>query len=194
MGVPEFKALPDWSPGYSSANIIDHLIDDINDDISLIDRERRNSSGSRQHDLLAGKIDGLQFAKYKIQAMNSKEKLNETLNSTKFAHHYESFAERDSINPMVKKRQKVWPTYCSLGDMVVLGHYEYREKIIDDITITLPRSATVELERTLLRNVGLTCEMNEHVFRIRDMNDELYIEFSGDYTYFGKSIADFKED
>ena len=194
MGAPAFKALPDWSPGYSSANIIDHLIDDINDDISLIDRERRNSSGNRQHDLLSGQIEGLQMAKYKIQAMNSKEKMNETLNSTKFANHYEPFAERESRNPMVHKRKREFPSMCSLGDMSVVGHFEYQEKIIDDITITLPRSATVEFERTLLRNVGLTGDMDCHVFKVKDMDDELFIEFSGDYTYFGKSIADFKED
>lgn len=190
----EFKALPDWSPGFSSANIIDHLIEEINDDISFIDRDMRNSSSHHEHDLLEGKINGLQMARNKVQVMNTKEKLNETLTSTKFANHYEPFAERESRNPMVHKRKREYLSTCSLGDLSVIGHYEYQQKMIDDITITLPRSATIEFERTLLRNVGLTDEMDDHVFKVNDMDDELYIEFSGDYTYFGKSVANFKEE
>ena len=102
---PAFKALPDYAPIHSSSNILDHFIDDLNVDIAMLDRERRNSSG-REHDIIEGKIQGLQVAKYKMQALNSCEKNGEILLNTKFGKFYEPFTERSTHNPLVVKRKK----------------------------------------------------------------------------------------
>lgn len=196
-GINLFVSLLDHN-GTNGVTAFEVLLDEINVESAIAEYNSRKCCDSKVAATFKGKIEGLQYAKYRLQALNSSAKLNGYESDNVKAIHAEAayLAKRESD----KRQASAYPSTeflikNSFGrDFRVVEHYTYRQKWVCGDVMKFPRILMKEFEQRLLDEVGITGGGNHHVFKVEYVGSTgdkvIYIGFTDDVMNIGTECRD----